>query len=139
MIWRTCNNYALLWFAPDTDFLTVENINNLTWAYSNQGSLITIQVDQCRLWSVWLYLLLDYFLRSETDFYIYQSLQNRILKYVWFYKNSSSDITILVKSHFSILKFYNYSSTYSFCTIWWLDSAAVWTILLLRYMRFTPI
>ena len=49
MIWRTCNNYALLWFAPDTDFLTVENINNLTWAYSNQGSLITIQVDQCRL------------------------------------------------------------------------------------------
>ena len=66
-------------------------------------------MDQCWLWSVWLGWLPDFFLISETNFDIYQSLQNQILTYIWISNNSSSDIIILVEFHFSNVNFYTYS------------------------------
>ena len=51
------------------------------------------------------------FLRSEANFKISQSLHNLILASVWFSRNSSSDIIILGKYHFSIFDFYTYSPT----------------------------
>ena len=67
------------------------------------------------MWSVWLDWLLDYFLRSETNFDIYQNIYNRIITYVWVSKNYSSDILIPGESHFSIFEFYTYSPKH----IWW--------------------
>ena len=67
--------------------------------------MITTQVDQFLLWSVWLGWLLDYFLISETAFDISYNLQNRILTAVWVSKKSSSDIIILGESHFRFSTF----------------------------------
>ena len=117
----------------------VDNSNTAAWAYTCRGLLTKIQVNQCWLWSVWLFWLLDFFLRSVTRFDIPQSLKKIILTYVWVFKNSSSVIIILGKSHFSNFKFYTYSPTHSWCTIWWVYSAAILTILITRYTSLTPI
>ena len=100
---------------------TVENGNNQAQAYSHKGSVITIQMDQHWLLSVWLGWLINYFRISESDFDISQSPQNRILTSLRVSKNSPSDVIFLGESHFSNFYSYNFSPTHSYCMIWWLD------------------
>ena len=95
-----CSFFYTLYFLENI----FENSNTPEYTYPHQLSVITIQVDQCWLWSVWLGWLLNYFFRSESNFGISQILHNQILISVWDSKNYSSDIIIMGEAHYFTLQ-----------------------------------